>query len=815
MEGTTSKQRRLLLTAAALITPYYVAFYALGIYPWPSLLVGMGIPLLLALAGWRLPRADGAEARAWPLAITAAMSLLAVVTAALASGTACVGFHVVWALPLLYAILAPCALAAVATGAALSAAGGLLLMVRDGHPTTEVVQWAVLAVGAALFALNRVVLNRHDLRSFLEQERQTGERLATSEGRYRLLADHTQEVIWTLDLTSGRFSYVSPSILAQRGYTVEETMRQTLADALTPESLARAMAVIAKVGTPDEEDPHRGIYDQPCRDGSVKHMEISAAVARDAEGRPVEVIGTSRDVTARVTAERELRRSEERFRALIEKSTDLIIVFDREKRVGFWSAGAVEALGWTADEVLGRSLSELGIIHPDDAAVLTEVTREVDGGGQGMVRVRARHRHKDGSWRLLEGLGRNLLDDPAVQGVVVNARDVTEQHQLESQVQQAQKLESIGRLAGGVAHDFNNVLTVIMSCGESLRRAVAAGDAVDPEDLVELRVAGERARDLTRQLLAFARKQTISPVALDLNEVARASEKLLRRVLGEDLELRLALQPDLWTVVFDRGQLDQVILNLAVNARDAMPRGGTLVIETANASVTREEAARDRGQREGEWVRLAVRDSGVGMTPEVLSHLFEPFFTTKPQGAGTGLGLATVHGIVNQIGGYVRVDSVPGHGTTVVIGLPRAAGAPARPAGDAVAPAADAARGTELLLLVEDDPMVRSATVRILRRAGYRLLVADGGAEALRQAEGTAERPSLLVTDVVMPGLGGREVAAALRLRFPDVGVLFVSGYAREAIGPRELAEPRTGFLSKPFAEVELLTKVRSLLQAR
>jgi PAS domain S-box-containing protein len=808
------QQRGLLLAGAALIAPYYLAFFAVGVYPLAAMLVGLLIPALLALAGWRLPLARPAEGRGWQLAVTAGMSTLAVLTAALADGTACVGFHVIWALPLLYTILVPSSLPACLAGAAIAGAGGVLLMVRDGHPATQVVQWAVLVGGASLFAANRVQLNRRERAAFLDQERHAATRLATSEERYRLLAENIQDVIWTLDLATGRFSYVSPSILQQRGFTVEEAMRQTLAEALTPESLERAALVMATMGTPEEENPHSGVYDQPCRDGSVRHMEISATLVRDAQGRPLEVIGVSRDVTARVEAERELRHSEERFRALIERSTDLILVFDRDKRIQFWSAGATEALGWLAEEVLGKRLFDLEIIHPDDVPAVAEATRRLAGGrGPTTVRIRARHRHKDGSWRLLEGLGRNLLDDPAVQGVVVNARDVTEQQRLEAQIQQSQKLESIGRLAGGVAHDFNNVLTVMMSCGEAIRRDVAAGDAVDPEDLLELRSAGDRARDLTRQLLAFARRQPVAPVPLDLNTVVRASEKLLRRVLGEDLQLVVDLEPDLGTVLCDAGQLDQVIINLAVNARDAMPEGGTLTIETHNVSVSAEDVVRHPDWREGDWVRLTVRDTGVGMTSEVKAHLFEPFFTTKAQGEGTGLGLATVYGIISQSGGHIHVSSDPGQGASLTICLPRQAAAAAQvvPAGGA----AQVARGTEQVLVVEDDPLVRGVTVRTLRRAGYRVVIAATGEEALQAVEREPGTPALVVTDVVMPGMNGRQVAEALRRRDPRLRVLYVSGYARGTIGPPELAVPGTAFLPKPFSADALLAQVRSLLDAR
>jgi len=813
MERGVLQQRRLLLVAAALIAAYYLAFAAAGLYPPAALATGLLTPALLGLAAWRLPRAGTAERRGWRLAVTTGMSAAAVLSAALANGTACVGFHVVWALPLIYSLLVPQSPGAVAAGGAVGLAGGLALMVRDGHPAVEVAQWTIMAAGAALFAALRVTFNRREQQTQASEAGVVTAQLAVSEERYRLLAEHSHDVIWTMDPATGRFTYVSPSILAQRGFTVEETLAQGLEQVLLPESLARARAVLARLGTPEEEDPHVGIYDQPCRDGSVRHVEIRALARRDPAGRPREIVGVSRDVTRRVEAERELRRSEQRFRALIEKSSDMILLLDRETRIQFWSAGATEALGWTVEEVRGRTLQELEVLHPEDAPAVAEAMgRLLTGSPTGSVSARIRHRLLPGAWRRVEGLGRNFLDDPAVQGIVVNARDVTEQHELEGRVHQAQKLESIGRLAGGLAHDFNNVLTVMLSCAETAQLATAAGEPIDPEDLTELRGAGERARELTRQLLAFARKQTVAPVALDLNEAVRASERLLRRVLGEDLDLRVTLRAQAATVVCDPGQLDQVLLNLAVNARDAMAGGGTLAIETRDASPAALRAGRDGAPPEGAWVELLVRDSGTGMTAEVQAHLFEPFFTTKPRGEGTGLGLATVYGIVRQAGGQIHVESEVGRGTTFHVYLPCRSGTAETPR-PASLPAARTS-GTESILVVEDDALVLNVTERTLRRAGYQVVAAGGGEEALRATEVSRQAPALVITDMVMPGLGGREVADALRGRFPGLRVLYVSGYASNGLGPADLAAPRTAFLAKPFTADGLLRQVRVLLDA-
>ncbi len=453
----------------------------------------------------------------------------------------------------------------------------------------------------------------------------------------------------------------------------------------------------------------------------------------------------------------------------------------------------------------------LELTHPDDhqhaARALTALLAK-DGA---TARVTLRVRHKDLSWRTLEVFARNRLHNPAVQGIVVNGRDVTEQRQLQEQVQQSQKLESIGRLAGGIAHDFNNLLTVILSGTESLQREIGQGLPPNLEVVEEIGSAGEPARDLTRRLLAFARRQVIAPVPLDLNTVMRSSERLLRRSLGEDVQLVVNLQPALWAVRCDPSQIEQVILNLAVNARDAIPNGGELTIETANIEVDESLPDLHPWMRARSYVRLAVRDSGHGMSADVLAHVFEPFFTTKPVGKGTGLGLATVYGIVKQNEGDILVDSAPGKGTAFEILLPRfpdaalAAAQPLAPVGSS--------RGTETVLVVEDDPQVRDVTARAIRAGGYHVLVATDGRDALNVVA-HEQGVRLLVTDVIMPGMSGREVADQLRCRYPELRVLYVSGYTQDAIAQRGVLEARVDFLPKPFTASVLLGRVRAVLDA-
>ncbi len=660
---------------------------------------------------------------------------------------------------------------------------------------------------AALAALNQALEVRVEERTALlaaEKARLAAalEALRQSEARYRLLADHAQDVIWTLDLATGRFGYVSPSITSLRGLTVEEAVAEPVSESLTPESLARVMAVMARIGTPAEEDPHIGVYDQPCRDGSVKHVEITTRLVRDAAGRPVQLVGVSRDATSRVEAERARQAGEARFRALIERATDMLVVLDASMRITFWSPSATEQLGWSAEEACASRGADL--VHPDDRQHSRETFQALLRTPGGSARFVRRQLHRDGTARLVEVNARNLLDDPAVRGVVAHLRDLTDQRRLEEQFHQAQKLESLGRLAGGVAHDFNNLLTVILSCSGALRRDLAEGQPAQADDVDEIQAAAERARDLTRQLLAFARRQVVAPLPLDLNEVVRRAEKLLRRVLGEDVALRVELAPDPWPVMADPGQLEQVLLNLAVNARDAMPRGGTLTITTGRAT-----EAGGPGEPARDWVCLAVRDTGVGLSHEAQAHLFEPFFTTKGPGKGTGLGLATVYGIVAQAGGRLRVRSAPGQGAEFEVRLPRGrqgaapveAPAPAPPRG-----------GTETVLVVEDDPAVRAVTARALRAGGYRVLAAAHGEEALELAAREPGPIHLVVTDVVMPGLDGRAVVEALQARRPGLPALFVSGYSHDIISHHGALDSGLAFLPKPFTDELLLERVRAVL---
>ena len=393
--------------------------------------------------------------------------------------------------------------------------------------------------------------------------------------------------------------------------------------------------------------------------------------------------------------------------------------------------------------------------------------------------------------------------------VLQHTEDVTEQRRIEAQLQRGQRLEAIGQLAGGVAHDFNNLLTVISGYAESGIDRLAEGDP-QRADLEEIRRAAEHAAGLTSQLLAFSRRQVLKPSSLNLNTVIVRIEKMLRRLIGEDIELEARLAKDLGSISADAGQIEQVVINLSVNVRDAMPNGGRLVLDTANLEVDDEFAALHPGLRPGPYVQVSVTDTGIGMDADTKARLFEPFFTTKEPGHGTGLGLATVYGIVKQSGGHIRVQSEPAQGASFTVWFPRVEGLAVeghRRAG-AIAPSAS----HEVVLVVEDDEAVRRFTTGVLELAGYRVLVAANGEEALQLSREAGERVRLLITDLIMPRMNGRHLAERLATRWPGLQVIYVSGYADATIVRHGMLEPGTDFVAKPFTAVELTNKVRQVL---
>src|SRR3954469_930998 len=422
-------------------------------------------------------------------------------------------------------------------------------------------------------------------------------------------------------------------------------------------------------------------------------------------------------------AEAALRASEERFRALVENSSDALLLIDAEGRVTYLTPSSPRHVGWEPPQMLGRSIFDF--IHPDDCETIgVQMAEALRKPGVPVVHE-VRFQHADGAYRIMEGVAVNRLDDPSVGAIVVNARDITERRKLEQQLRQAQKMEAVGQLAGGVAHDFNNLLTAILGYSSLMLDDIPAEDPLR-QDLVEIQSAGERAAALTRQLLAFSRRQMLQPQVVDINTTVRQLEKLLRRLISEDVELVIALAADLVPVRVDPASIEQILVSLAVNARDAMPVGGRLTIETANVELDDTYAFRHAMMPPGRYVMLAVGDTGQGMDEATRLRVFEPFFTTKEQGKGSGLGLATVYGLVKQSGGYIWVYSEPGHGTVFKVYLPAIGEQALR----RTPPRTGAQGGSETILIVEDEQAVRRMASEVLHRHGYAMLEAADGLEA-------------------------------------------------------------------------------------
>ncbi|PYO96181.1 MAG: hypothetical protein DMD61_14495 [Gemmatimonadetes bacterium] len=507
----------------------------------------------------------------------------------------------------------------------------------------------------------------------------------------------------------------------------------------------------------------------------------------------------------RKRTEEQLHESERKYRLLFETNPEPMFVYDFETlRILAVNDAAITRYGYSEREFLERTIRD--IRSPDDQARLDEeLGRRPD---EGAVRTGVRHRAKDG--KLFEvDLVTRPLEFAGRRARLILAHDVTAQRQLEEQLRQSQKMEAVGQLAGGIAHDFNNLLTAILGSTQLLLNNMPSGDP-RREDAEEVRHAGLRAAELTRQLLAFSRRQVLAPKVLELNVVVGNMDRMLRRLLGEDVELVTSLDPTAGAVNADPGQLEQVLLNLAVNARDAMPGGGRLSIETTRLALHEEHLERRHRLPPGDYACLVVTDTGVGMDEATQAHLFEPFFTTKEVGKGTGLGLATVYGIVKQSGGYIWVYSEPRRGTTVKVYLPRVPGASEAPA---PAPPARAARGgNETVLLVEDAAPVRALARRSLEACGYRVLDASDGPSALELSARHAAGIDLLVTDVVMPGMSGRELAERLAPQRPEMKVLYTSGYTDDAMVRQGVLNAGVAFLQKPFVPDMLARKVREVL---
>jgi two-component system cell cycle sensor histidine kinase/response regulator CckA len=629
-------------------------------------------------------------------------------------------------------------------------------------------------------------------------ERERAEEAAqTSERNYRLLFQSNPNPMWVFDVETLRFLTVNEAAIRQYGYSRDEFLTMTIEDIRPPEDIPLLHTIVGRDSATDARGfAPAAIWRHRRKDGSVIHVEVTSHT-HEFEGVAARVV-LALDVT-------QLRESEARYRDLFENATDLIATTDLDGRLTDANRAFVDAVGYSLDELLGKPLSEL--VPPESQQKLQDArTSKLSSGLHATV-----YEHellaKDGNLIQVEVSSRVTEAHGQPSGIEAICRDVSDRKRLEDQLRQSQRLEAIGQLAGGVAHDFNNLLTVISGYTEVLLSSNGNGAH---RELSQIAGASARAAALTRQLLAFSRRQVLQPRVIDVNEVIGNLAPMVERLIGEDLELVTALDPRLHHVVADPGQVEQVLMNLAVNARDAMPAGGKLTIETGNATLDEHYAASHQDAKAGPHAVLAVSDTGVGMDAATLERVFEPFFTTKPLGSGTGLGLATVHGIVNQSGGNIWVYSEPGKGTTFKIYFPAVNAELTEEAilGPAVAPT-----GAETILVVEDEPSLRSLIAEMLSGNGYRVITAATPLEALELVE-QEEGIDLLLTDLIMPHLGGRDLAARVTELRPRISVLFMSGYADEAANRSGALGPGAPYLEKPFSAYELATRIRSILDA-
>jgi PAS domain S-box-containing protein len=640
----------------------------------------------------------------------------------------------------------------------------------------------------------------------LARQRETADALRASEEKYRNILEHIEEGYFEVDL-AGTFTFCNDSICVMSGYGRSEILGLNNRSYTSPETAKRMFSVfneIYRTGRPAIVLDYEIIR----KDGAIKTLELSASLMRDSTGQPVGFRGIVRDVTERKRADEALRESEEKYRTVLEANPDPVVVCDRESRLLYFNPAFTRVFGWTLEERLGRPLE--GFV-PEDNQAETKVMMERLMAGESLFGLESRRYSKGGQSLPVSVSGAVYRDrDGNPVGSIINLRDITEQKKLQGQLQHAQKMEAVGTLAGGIAHDFNNLLQAVQGYAELLFRGKPQ-DHPDCGSLQKILNAAKRGAELTRQLLTFSRKVESRKRPLDLNYEVHEVQRLLERTIPRMIDIELHLADDLKIVSVDPVQMEQVLMNLAVNSKDAMPQGGRLVIETKNVTLDAEFCKTHLGSKPGDYVMLGVSDTGHGMDSRTIAHIFEPFYTTKGPGKGTGLGLAMVYGIVKDHDGYITCNSAPAVGTTFKIYLP-AVDEPAEIPEERER-LTQAKKGSETILLVDDEEFIRDVAVQLLREFGYNVLTAANGEAALEIYRKEHRRIDLVILDLIMPGMGGMKCLRKILEINPQGRVLVASGYSASGPAREAIDAGARGYLGKPYDIDKMLAVIREVLE--
>jgi two-component system, cell cycle sensor histidine kinase and response regulator CckA len=667
------------------------------------------------------------------------------------------------------------------------------------------------AVRRVLFSANPISLNDEScmLSTSIDitERRRSEIALRESEARFRLITNTIDEIFYIYDAEKGIATYLSPAFERIWGYSSEQVLNQEapFINPVHPEDREKVMnwGPMTVTGQPVSYE-----YRIVRSDGTIRHIWDRGYPIAEKDGKVTLYVGTGLDVTEWREAEEALRESREYLSQIINHIADPIIVKDCDHRYVLVNDAFCASIKQKREDLIGKTGFE-DLTKEQAEALWKDEVEVLQTGKDSLTEDVFTDPH--GQPRVLMTKKSLLINKNGEKQIVLSMRDITEYKRLEAQLLQSQKMEAIGVLAGGVAHDFNNLLNVINGYSELALESLAENNPVRT-DIEQIWDAGKRAATLTAQLLAFGRKQILQPEILDLNEIIIQMSSMLRRLIGEDIDLAAMPSPDLGLIHADPAKIQQVVMNLAVNARDAMPQGGKLTLETANVNFNESFIKEHSEIRTGSFVMLAISDNGMGMDSETKAHLFEPFYTTKGKGKGTGLGLATVYGIVKQSNSFIWVYSEPGKGTAFKIYFPRVEGKSAHRA--IKEEKEQEYLGMETVLLVEDEGAVRNLACRVLRERGYKVIEAGNGMDAIRLAGEYAGEIHLVLTDVVMPGMSGSVLVSQMQAARPGIKALYVSGYTDNAIVHHGILDSEVAFLEKPFSPGRLASKVREVLQS-